>query len=217
MAPPVTVFAADDHGIVLHGLAALLATTPDITLLGTAMDGDAAVAGALAARPDVVLLDLQMPGQSGAAAIGAITEAWPEARILVLTSFGDDEHIFAAIQAGAVGYVLKDAAPESLLEAIRGVAEGHSYLQPAVALKLIQSLHEPAPLPPTPEPLTGRELDVLLLVARGLPNKEIGDALFISERTVRTHISNMLAKLHLANRTQAALWALREGLAELEE
>jgi two-component system, NarL family, response regulator LiaR len=214
---PIRVFAADDHAVVLQGLRALLQTTGDIELVGTAGDGDAAVSGALLHRPDVVLLDLQMPGRSGVAAIEAISAAWPEARILVLTSFGDADNVFAAIQAGALGYLLKDASPETLLAAIRDVAAGVSYLQPGIALKLIQTLHQPPPLPPTTEPLTEREVDVLQLVARGLSNRDIGDALFISERTVRTHISNILAKLHLANRTQAALFALREGIAGLDD
>jgi two-component system, NarL family, response regulator LiaR len=217
MSQRIRVFAADDHGIVLHGLEALLATTADMALVGVAADGDAAVAGALAHRPDVTLLDLQMPGRSGSEAIAAICAAWPEARILVLTSFGDDEHVFAAIQAGALGYVLKETPPDRLLQAIRDVAAGRPHLEAGIALKLLQSLHQPPPLPPAPEPLTEREVDVLQLVARGLPNREIGEALFISERTVRTHISNILAKLHLANRTQAALWALREGMANLED
>lgn len=217
MSEPIRVFAADDHAIVLQGLQALLAATPGMELTATAADGDAAIAGALKHRPDLVLLDLQMPGRSGSEAIEAICTVWPEARILVLTSFGDDDHIFAAIQAGAIGYILKDASPDSLLAAIRDVAGGVSHLQPAIALRLIQALHRPAALPPTADPLTEREVDVLQLVARGLPNRAIGEALFISERTVRTHISNILAKLHLANRTQAALYALREGLSSLDD
>lgn len=217
MTEPLRVFAADDHAIVLQGLRALLGATAGMELVGTAPNGDAAIAGALLLRPDVILLDLQMPGRSGSAAISAICDDWPEARILVLTSFGDDDNIFAAIQAGALGYLLKDSAPESLLAAIRDVAGGVSHLQPAIALRLIQALHQPPPLPPTVDPLTEREVDVLQLVARGLPNRDIGEELFISERTVRTHISNILAKLHLANRTQAALYALREGIAELDD
>lgn len=217
MTAPIRVFAADDHAVVLQGLRALLQTAGDIELVATAADGDAAVSGALQHRPDVVLLDLQMPGRSGVAAIEAICADWPEARILVLTSFGDEEHVFAAIQAGALGYLLKDASPETLLAAIRDVAAGVSHLQPGIALKLIQALHHPPPLPPTTDPLTGREVDVLQHVARGLSNRDIGDALFISERTVRTHISNILSKLHLANRTQAALYALREGIAGLDD
>lgn len=217
MTAPIRVFAADDHAVVLHGLQSLLDTASGVELVATAADGDAAVDGALRHRPDVVLLDLQMPGRSGSSAIKAICAAWPEARILVLTSFGDEDNIFAAIQAGALGYLLKDTSPDTLLAAIRDVASGVSHLQPAIALKLIQALHQPSPLPPTTDPLTEREVDVLQLVARGLPNRDIGEMLFISERTVRTHISNILAKLHLANRTQAALYALREGLAGLDD
>jgi NarL family two-component system response regulator LiaR len=141
----------------------------------------------------------------------------PEARILVLTSFDDDERVFAAIKAGALGYLLKDTAPDDLLEAIRSVAQGKAILHPDIALKLIQELHRPSPLPPTEEPLTARELEVLQLVARGLSNGEIAAQLTVSERTVRTHISNILGKLHLANRTQAALYALKEGWASLQD
>ena len=138
------------------------------------------------------------------------------ARILVLTSFAEDDKVFPAIKAGALGYLLKDASPSELLQAIRDVYRGEPSMHPTIARKLMRELRRPAELPPTEEPLTERELEVLQLVARGLSNQEIADELFVSERTVRTHVSNILGKLHLANRTQAALYALREGLARLE-
>jgi NarL family two-component system response regulator LiaR len=135
----------------------------------------------------------------------------------VLTSFTDDEKVFAAIKAGALGYLLKDSSVQQLRQAIHDVARGESALDPLIARKLIRELHRPAPLPPSDEPLTEREVEVLVNVARGFSNQEIADMLVISERTVRTHVSNILSKLHLANRTQAALYALKEGLAKLEE
>lgn len=214
----ITVFLADDHAVVRKGLEALIGTQPDMQVVGTAVDGEEAVTQALALQPDVVLLDLQMPRKSGVVAIGEMKAAWPEARILVLTSFSEDETVFAAIKAGALGYLLKDASPQELMQAIRDVYHGRSSLHPEIARKVIQALNRPPPhLPPTEEPLTEREIDVLKLVAHGLSNQEIADTLVISERTVRTHISNILDKLHLANRTQAALYALRQGLTPLDD
>ncbi len=213
----IRVFHADDHAIVREGVKALLSTEPGMQLVGSADNGDAAIIGALALRPDVILLDLQMPRRSGIEAIKEIKQAWPEANILVLTSFGGDEEVFPAIQAGALGYLLKDSSPQDLLQAIRDVYEGRSSLHPSVALKVIQELKKLPELPPTTEPLTDREVEILRLVAEGLTNHDIAQKLVVSERTVRTHVSNILSKLHLANRTQAALHALREGIARLKE
>jgi len=155
-----------------------------------------------------------MPRQDGIAAISEIKRENPEARILVLTSFAEDEKVFPAIKAGALGYLLKVSSPHELLEAIRDVHRGQSSLHPTIARKLIGELQRPSEdLPPTKEPLSGREMQVLKLIAQGLTNLEIAEELVVSERTVRTHVSNILGKLHLANRTQAALYALREGLA----
>ncbi len=213
----IRVFHADDHAIVREGVKALLSTEPGMQLVGSADNGDAAIIGALALRPDVILLDLQMPRRSGIEAIKEIKHTWPEANILVLTSFGGDEEVFPAIQAGALGYLLKDSSPQDLLQAIRDVYEGRSSLHPSVALKVIQELKKLPELPPTTEPLTDREVEILKLVAEGLTNQDIAQKLVVSERTVRTHVSNILSKLHLANRTQAALHALREGIARLKE
>ena len=157
-----------------------------------------------------------MPRKTGLEAIYDIKRDDPQARILVLTSFAEDDQVFPAIKAGATGYLLKDTAPRELLQAIRDVDHGEVSLHPTIARKLVGELKRPPDLPPAEEQLTEREVQVLALVARGLSNQEIADQLFIGERTVRTHISNILGKLHLANRTQAALYAQREGLVHLE-
>lgn len=210
------ILIADDHAIVREGLAAILAVQPDMELAGEATNGAEAVSLAQALRPDVILLDLVMPRKDGVQAIVEIKQANPAARILVLTSFADDEKVFPAIKAGALGYLLKDAPRDQLLQAIRDVAEGRAHLHPAIALKVMRELGHPSKLPPTTDPLTERELDTLRLIARGLSNQEIAAALGIHERTVAKYITSILDKLHLANRTQAALYALRQGLAELE-
>jgi len=213
----IRIIIADDHAIVREGLRALIETEPDMELVGEAADGFEAVHLQQTLRPDVTLLDLVMPRMDGLAALAAIRQADPDARILVLTSFAEDERVFPAIMAGALGYLLKDASPQELLKAIRDVACGDVSLHPAIARRVIKELNRPPDARPAGEPLTERESQVLILVAQGLSNQEIGDKLVISERTVRTHVSNILGKLHLANRTQAARFALREGLAKLED
>jgi len=216
MTERIRILTADDHAVVRHGLRALIATEPDLELVGEATDGVEAVQLAASLHPDVILLDMAMPRKTGLEAIYDIKRDDPQARILVLTSFAEDDQIFPAIKAGATGYLLKDAAPRELLQAIRDVERGDVSLHPTIARKLVSELKRPPDLPPSEEPLTEREVQVLALVARGLSNQEIADQLFIGERTVRTHVSNILSKLHLANRTQAALYAQREGLAHLE-
>ncbi len=217
MSKPIRVLIVDDHALVRKGLRALISAKPDIEVIGEAADGDAAVQQARTLQPDVILLDLVMPRKDGIAAIQEITQENPQARILVLTSFAEDERVFAAIKAGALGYLLKDSLPAELLQAISAVYRGELSLSPSIALKLVRELHRPADLPPTPKPLTGREVEVLKLVAQGLSNQEIAARLVVSERTVGAHISTILSKLHLANRTQAALYALREGLATWDD
>jgi NarL family two-component system response regulator LiaR len=212
----IRILIADDHAIVREGLRALLETEPGMELVGEAADGIEAVRKQQALQPDVTLLDLVMPRQDGLAALTEIRQKDPQARILVLTSFAEDERVFPAIMAGALGYLLKDATPQELLKAIRDVARGEASLHPAIARRVIKELHRPQESGPTVEPLTERETQVLSLVAQGLSNQEIASRLVISERTVRTHVSNILGKLHLANRTQAARYALREGLAKLD-
>jgi NarL family two-component system response regulator LiaR len=215
----IHVFLADDHAVVRRGLEALIETEGDMEVVGTAADGVEAVERAVGLRPDVILLDMKMPHMGGVEAIRAIKGQMPEARVLVLTSFNDDETVFGAIQAGALGFLLKDSGPAELIQAIRNTYEGKPTLHPEISLRVIRELEEPtgSGRPLTAEPLTARELEVLQWVARGLTNQEIADRLVMSERTVRTHITHILRKLHLANRTQATLYALREGLAGLEE
>lgn len=212
----IRVLIADDHAVVREGLRALMNSEPGLEVVGEAVNGVEAVQLADALQPDVILLDLMMPKKSGLEAIGEIKQANPEARILVLTSFAEDDKVFPAIKAGALGYLMKDSLPHELLQAIRDTYHGESSLHPAVARKLVQELNRPSTLPPAGDPLTERELAVLKLVAQGLSNQEIAEKLAIGERTARTHVVNILSKLHLANRTQAALYALREGLAKLD-
>jgi len=214
---PIRVFLAEDHAIVRKGIRALLATEPDFEVIGEAADGREAIAEVIRLRPDVTLMDLVLPEGDGIDAIGRITAAWPEARILVLTSFATDDKVFPAIKAGARGYLLKDSNPEELVRAFRQVHRGEASLDPSIARKVLQELARGSDRPPTPDPLTPREVEVLRLVARGLGNQQIADRLSLSESTVRSHVSTILGKLHLASRTQAALYALREGLASLDD
>jgi NarL family two-component system response regulator LiaR len=217
MSDTIRVVISDDHAIVRSGIRALLATEPDIAVVGEATDGHEAVVAAEQLQPDVILMDLVMPGSDGITAIRQIAASLPDVRILVLTSFAGDNQVFPAIKAGALGYLLKDTGPEDLVRAIRQVYRGESSLHPQIARKVLRELARPAERPPTPEPLTAREVAVLRLVARGLSNGQIGEQLTISEPTVRTHMSNILSKLHLATRIQVALYALREGIASLDD
>ncbi len=216
MTDRIRILIADDHAVVRHGLRALIATEPDLEIVGEAADGVEAVQLTATLKPDVLLLDMAMPRKTGLEAIDDIKRANMPVRILVLTSFAEDDRVFPAIKAGATGYLLKDTSPRELLQAIRDVYRGEVSLHPTIARKLVGELKRPPNLPPAEEPLTEREVQVLALVARGLSNQEIANTLFIGERTVRTHISNILGKLHFANRTQAALYAQREGLVHLD-
>jgi len=215
--PSIRVLIADDHAIVRKGIRALLSTETDIQVIGEASDGAEAIAQAQALNPDVILMDLVMPKLDGIEATRQITANQPRARILVLTSFAADDKVFPAIKAGALGYLLKDSGPEELVQAIHQVHRGEPSLEPSIARKVLTELSQPPKTPLTLEPLTEREVGVLRLVAQGHSNREIAEQLVITEMTVRTHVSNILSKLHLASRTQAALYALREGLASLDD
>jgi NarL family two-component system response regulator LiaR len=212
----IRVLIVDDHAIVREGQRALIDTEPGMEVAGEANDGFEAVELAETLQPDVILLDLFMPRKDGIEAISEIISVNHQVRILVLTSFTEDDKVYAAIKAGASGYLLKDSSPQEILTAIRQVYRGEISMNPRIAKKLMRELQRTSELPPSEEPLTVREVEVLKLVAQGFSNREIAERLVISERTVRTHVTNILSKLHLANRTQAALYALREGLADLE-
>jgi NarL family two-component system response regulator LiaR len=213
----IRVLIADDHPIIRDSLRTLIATEPDLELVGEAVDGEEAVRKTIELKPDVILMDLVMPVKGGLQAISEIKSVLPEVSILVLTSFSDEDKVFPAIRAGALGYLLKDSSPQELLKAIHDVHRGEASLHPSIALQLIREINRPSELPPVDNPLSERELEVLKLVAQGLTNQEIALRLVLSEWTVRTHMRNILGKLHLANRTQAALFALREGLADLND
>jgi DNA-binding NarL/FixJ family response regulator len=210
----IGVFVVDDHGVVRRGMRAFLEMTGDIQWVGEAADGHGALAGIeeLAAKgepPDVVMMDLLMPGMDGIVATAAIKERWPAVDVVAMTSFSEAGRVQAALEAGASGYLLKDAEADELAEAIRAANRGEVHLDASVTREVTQALRAG---PHSVSALTHRERDILQLVGRGMSNQEIAAALFISERTARTHVSNILLKLQLSSRTQAALWAIREGI-----
>jgi NarL family two-component system response regulator LiaR len=215
MTKSIQVLIADDHAVVREGLRTLINTEPGMHVIGEAADGHEAVQLAHDLEADVILIDMVMPHKNGLSAIADIKKKQPHAKILVLTSFADNDKVFPAIKAGALGYLLKNSSPQRLLRAIRDVYQGEPSMSPDIAKKLMLEMQHPAELPLTAEPLTKREVHVLRLIAQGLTNREIASKLVIGEGTVRTHVSNILTKLHLANRTQAALYALREGFVTL--
>lgn len=208
----IRVLIADDHAVVRQGLRTFLELQEDIEVVGDVADGSAAVEAALARSPDVVLMDLLMPGIGGVEAIKLIREQRPQARVLVLTSFQEDEQIFPAVRAGAAGYLLKDVEPQELVRAIRAAHEGEALLHPAVAARLMEEFASEHGRIAAESSLTDREQEVLELIGRGLPNKLIARELGIAEKTVKTHVSAVLAKLGVTDRTQAALYAVRNGL-----
>jgi two-component system, NarL family, response regulator LiaR len=210
---PITVIIADDHIVVRHGVRAFLATQPDIVVAGEAANGEEAVALCGEHAPDVALLDLVMPGMDGIDATRQIKRVSPRTQVVILTSFHEDQHIVPAIRAGALSYLLKDAAPDQLSDAIRKAARGEVVLHSRVAAHVMRAFHG-SKLTETSRlaELTARELEVLRLVAEGLSNAVIAERLCISEKTVKSHVSNVLNKLHLDDRTQAAVYAWRKGL-----
>jgi NarL family two-component system response regulator LiaR len=210
----IRVLIVDDQTVLREGLAAMLSFASDVEVVGLAEDGLAALSAIQSKRPDVVLLDLAMPRMDGLTVIPRIRESAPRCQILVLTSFAEGDRVFQAIKAGALGYMLKDATREQLLQAIRDVADNRASLHPSIAMRMIQEMGRPSQSACSGESLTPRELETLQLIARGLSNQEIALELFVHERTVAKYVSSILDKLHLANRTQAALYALREGISE---
>jgi NarL family two-component system response regulator LiaR len=213
MTEPITALIVDDHGVVRQGVRAFLETQPDITVVGEAASGEEAVRLVAEHVPDVVLMDLVMPGMDGVEATRQVRRVSPRTQVIVLTSYHDDEHIFPAIRAGALSYLLKDVGPGELADAVRKAARGEAVLHPRVAARVVQELHGTRRDRPNPfTELSDRELEVLRLIAEGLSNAEIAERLVISEKTVKSHVSNILSKLHLADRTQAAVYAWREGV-----
>lgn len=210
----IKVLVVEDQAVVREGVVAILSFSPDIEVVGQAENGVQALTMVKSKKPDVILLDLVMPQMDGLTAIPRIKEIDPDAKILVLTSFAEGDRVYQAIKSGALGYMLKDSTRDQLLQSIRDVSQGRASLHPSVALKVIQEINRPSDLSNNIEPLTARELETLQLIARGLSNQEIANALFVHERTIAKYVSSILNKLHLANRTQAALFALREGLAD---
>jgi two-component system, NarL family, response regulator LiaR len=213
---PIRILLADDHAIVRKGIRTLLLSESGLEVVAEAENGEQAIEFAQTYQPDLIVLDLEMPKKDGLQVIETLKKSNSPVKILVLTSFAEDDKVFTAIKLGALGYLLKDSSPDQLVQAIYAVHRGESSLHPSIALKVIRELNKPTDLPPTESPLTEREVEVLKLLAQGLSNGEIAEKLVISERTVGNHIANLLSKLHVANRTQAALWAYREGYVKLE-
>jgi NarL family two-component system response regulator LiaR len=217
MSPGIRVLVVDDHEVVRRGIASILETEPDIELVGEAGTGVEAVSATSQLHPDVVLMDLMMPELDGIDATRLIKTQGGTTFVLVLTSFSTDDMVYPAIKAGADGYLLKDSDAETLVRSIRSVCQGQASLHPEITRKLLRQLAQEPEQGPAAEPLTSREQDVLRLVAQGLSNQQIANHLVISEPTVRTHMTNILGKLHLTSRTQAALYALRRGIASLHD
>jgi DNA-binding NarL/FixJ family response regulator len=204
----------DDHAVVRQGLRTFLDLQDDIEVVGEAGDGAAAVAEAERLAPDVVLMDLAMPGTDGVEAIRALRSRVPDARAIALTSFSDDERVFGAVRAGAAGYLLKDTDPAELVAGIRTVAAGQGLLSPPVTARLLEEMADGGTARPEAAELTPREREVLVLIARGRSNKRIALELGVAEKTVKTHVGHVLAKLGVSDRTQAALWAVRHGIVD---
>ena len=211
---PIRIIVIDDESVVRDGVVTILSFQEDMKVVGEGADGIKAVELARQLKPDVVLLDMVMPKQNGLETIPKIKEVSPSSRILVLTSFAESDRVYQSIKAGALGYLLKDATRAQLLQAIRDVSNGQASIHPSIAMKVIHEIDHPSELMYTADPLTPRELETLKLIARGLSNQEIAEELVVHERTVAKYVSSILDKLHLANRTQVALYAVREGLTE---
>ena len=213
MTTTITILLVDDHKVVRQGVRAFLDLQPDLSVVAEAGNGEEAVVQAQEHAPDVVLMDLIMPGMDGVEATRQVKQVSPRSQVIVLTSYHQDEHIFPAIRAGALSYLLKDVEPLELADAVRKAADGEAVLHPRVAARVVQEIHgsRKDELNPFTE-LSERELDVLKLIADGQSNNNIAESLFISPKTVKSHVSNILGKLHLGDRTQAAVYAWREGV-----
>jgi two-component system, NarL family, response regulator LiaR len=214
MSESITVLLVDDHALVRQGVRAFLETQSDIAVVAEAGSGEEAVRLAAEQAPDVALVDLIMPGMDGVEATRRLKARSPSTNVVVLTSYHDDEHVFPAIQAGALSYILKEVGPNELADAVRKAASGEAVLHPRVAARVVRELHGARRelAPNVFHDLSDRELEVLKLIAEGLSNAEISGRLFISEKTTKNHVSNILGKLHLADRTQAAVYAWRQGV-----
>ena len=210
----IRVLVVDDESVVREGIVAILSLQGTLEVVGEASNGIQAVEEARKTTPDVILLDMAMPKQDGLATIPILKEIIPDVRILVLTSFAESDQVYQAIKSGAIGFMLKDARREQLIQAIHDVANDQASISPSIALKVIQDVNHPTEVLYTSSPLTPRELETLRLIARGMTNQEIADSITVAERTVAKYVSSILEKLHLANRTQAALYAIREGLTD---
>ena len=208
----IRVLIVEDQSVVREGLAAILSFQPEVDVIGQAKDGIEAVEMAEKNHPDVILLDLVMPRQDGLTTIPILKEKVPSAHILVLTSFADNDKVYQAIKSGAEGYMLKDATHQQLFQAICDVAQGQATLYPSIAMQVIREMNTPSDLMYTTDPLTPREVETLRLISSGMSNQEIAQKLYVQERTVAKYVSSILAKLHLANRTQAALYAVQKGI-----
>ena len=218
MSDPITVLIVDDHEVVRQGVRAFLDAQAELSVVGEAGSGSEAVRLAEEKIPDVVLMDLIMPGMDGVEASRRIKNLSPRTQIVILTSYHDDEHIFPALQAGAISYVLKDVKMDELADAVIRAADGEATLHPRVAARIIQELHGTASEEINPfTELTDREMETLRLIAKGLSNSNIATEMVISEHTVKGHVSNILSKLHLADRTQAAVYAWQKGVVRREQ
>jgi len=213
---PICILIVDDHTVVRDGLKALISAEPGMKVIGVAGDGLEAVSMAKDLQPDVILLDLVMPRMDGVQATLEIKKVYPQARILVLTSFSEDHMVISAIRSGAIGYLMKDTSSEDLIQAIQDTYRNKPVLGPEIARKLMEELQGGEGQTGNAGSLTDREVEILQQMALGLTNQEIADVLVLSERTVRTHVTNILAKLGLSNRTQAVLYALRAGIAHID-
>jgi len=212
---PISILVVDDHTIVRQGLITLFTIQPDFHVVGEADNGDRAVSMAAELVPDVVLMDLVMPGINGVEAIREVKQVSPRSQVIVLTSYHEDEFIFPALRAGAISYVLKDIEPNQLVETVKRAAQGESIMHPQVAARVVQEIRVTNPTSSNPfSELSERELEVLRYIANGLTNAEIAEQLFISEKTVKGHVSNILSKLHMLDRTKAAVFAWKQGFMQ---